>query len=162
MDKLDDFSQKECFALLLSLSELKSEDLNDDERQKLGEIASKLSVVNNSWEFVREDLLCIISNNQVFNTLYQNQLNRINSQIGNNIPPELLPVESEVGGEIYNYDYDENNSNSVSQSQFRGYFEGHPENRDVLTNLCISVLKSPEKAKKISWIQKIKLFFQRK
>ncbi|MEM7553842.1 MAG: hypothetical protein AAF378_07040 [Cyanobacteria bacterium P01_A01_bin.84] len=47
MNGLDNFSKKEYFVLLITLSELKSENLNDDEREHLEQITSNLSVVDN-------------------------------------------------------------------------------------------------------------------
>ena len=47
-------------------------------------------------------------------------------------------------------------------SEFRGDFKGNPKDRDVFTNICIPVLQTPEAAKKLSFIERVKNFIQGK
>ena len=156
MDKLDTFDSNSQLALLLALSQLKPEDLSEHERFRLKEIGIQLTLVEDAWNFVQEDLMQIISGNGTLYSYYQAELIKLEAVEGG-IPSELLPTEAELMQELANTQEQLN-----INSEFRGDFKGNPKERDVFTNICIPVLQTPEAAKKLSFIERVKNFLQGK
>lgn len=156
MDKLDTFGSNFQLALLLALSQLKPEDLSENERFRLKEIGFQLTLVEDAWNFIQEDLMQIISGNETLYNFYQAELIKLEAVEGG-IPSELLPTQAELMQELVNTQEQLN-----IKSEFRGDFKGNPKERDVFTNICIPVLQTPETAKKLSFIERVKNFLQGK
>ena len=74
MDKLDTVGSNSHLALLLALSQLKPEDLSEHERFRLKEIGIQLTLVEDAWNFVQEDLMQILSGIQTLYSYYQAEL----------------------------------------------------------------------------------------
>ena len=156
MDKLDTLDSNSQLALLLALSQLKPEDLSEHERFHLKEIGVQLTLVEDAWNFVQEDLMYLISGNATLYHFYQAELTKLEAVEGS-IPSELLPTSEELILELA-----DTQEQLQIDSEFRGHFQGNPKERDVFTNICIPVLQNPETAKKIKFIERIRQFLQGK
>ena len=131
MDKLDTFGSNSQLALLLALSQLKPEDLSEHERFRLKEIGIQLTLVEDAWNFVQQDLMQIVSGNETLYNFYQAELIKLEALEGG-IPSELLPNKAELILELT-----DTYKQLQAESEFRGHFEGSPKERDVFTNICI-------------------------
>lgn len=156
MDKLDTFGSNSQLALLLALSRLKPEDLSEHERFRLKEIGIQLTLVEDAWNFIQEDLMQIISGNETLYNFYQDELIKLEGVEGG-IPSELLPTEVELMQELADTE-----KQLQAESEFRGHFEGNPKERDVFTNLCIHAFQEPEKTTELNFLKRVRQFLHRK
>ncbi|MDF0554059.1 hypothetical protein [Kamptonema sp. UHCC 0994] len=144
-------SDNTLLALLLALKTLKTP-LTETERAKLYEVGEQLELDPDDWEFIREGLIAIISDNPSLNENFQDILTHLNTLDGNQ-ERQLLPTGRELA-QVNPID------NSIER---RGYDEGEPEfeSLEILNTsqkVAQKVLKGSNPvvaARELNWLERI-------
>ncbi|MBD1939010.1 hypothetical protein [Microcoleus sp. FACHB-68] len=138
-------------ALMLALQNLELP-LSPEEEEALKKAGQKWARHPKRWESIVQELMPAIEANASLKYLYQTAKNQLDA-LGD-IPPELLPTKEELKQEL---PADEKREQRGPKPTGRG----NSQNNERLNDLVPYILKNPESANKLSFLERISQFLEK-